>query len=291
MSRPPRESRQLDATSRAGLPASFVPLEDGVTCYRLSHRDAQTLVVMVHGYSVGSFVWKPLEAQLNAAGIATLSYDMFGHGWSDRPKGRYDRALFARQLDGLVRTVAPRARILLLAWSMGAMVAASHATGFAQRVAAMMLLSPSGLPIRLGVLGRIAFVPVIGDLGYALIGGATLRAAQSNFFADKTNLPAFLAGYDEQAACIGFKRAMLSTLRHMNMDDFASGYAALGRTGLPVDVLWAVNDRATPFSNHERFQSLVPQARITPLQDVGHASQFEQPALVAGHVIRWHNQG
>ncbi|WP_086733583.1 alpha/beta fold hydrolase [Erythrobacter colymbi] len=287
MTRPRAESRILDAAARRALGGTFAELPQGVTRYRLQGRSDGDLVVLIHGYSVGSFVWEPLEMLLAAQGFATLSFDMPGHGFTDRPKANYTRTLFRDHLAALIETLAPNARLHLVGWSMGAMVASEFAVRHNDRVASLFFVSPSGLPIRIGVLGRTAFVPVLGDLGFAMIGSASLRAAQANFFADGKAPQPFLDRYDRQAAFKGFARAMLSTLRCMNMDDFREGYAALGASDLPVEVVWARADRATPFANHETFARLVPEARIHPLDGVGHASQFEAPDLIASSLLPW----
>ncbi|MFO6448621.1 alpha/beta fold hydrolase [Erythrobacter sp. NE805] len=287
MTRPRAESRILDAAARRALGGTFAELPQGFARYRLQGPSDGDLVVLIHGYSVASFVWEPLEKLLAAQGFATLSYDMPGHGLSDRPQTEYTRELFRDHLAALIAALAPDARLHLVGWSMGAMVASAFAVRHKDRVASLFFVSPSGLPIRIGMLGRTAFVPVLGDLGFAMIGSASLRAAQANFFADGKVPQPFLDRYDRQAAFKGFARAMLSTLRCMNMDDFREGYAALGASDLPAEVVWARADRATPFANHETFARLVPQARIHPLDGVGHASQFEAPDLIASHLVPW----
>lgn len=267
--------------------STFIDLAQGRTHYRLAWRDSADLVVLLHGFSVGSFVWKPLEARLAEAGYSTLAYDMVGHGFSDKPRLRYTREVFARQLAELLAAVAPDARVHLVGWSMGAMVATSFALAQPEKVGSLFMVSPSGLPIRMGVLGRTALVPMIGDLGFALIGAASLRAAQANFFHAGRAPSRFLRAYDEQAAQPGFARAMHSALRSMKMDAFHAEYAALGQSGMPVDVIWARDDKATPFANSPTFARLVPQARVTPLERVGHASQYEAPDLVASLLLPW----
>jgi pimeloyl-ACP methyl ester carboxylesterase len=265
----------------------LIDLDHGAVAYRLSAPGDGPLAVMIHGYSTPATVWRPLEARLNAAGVATLSIDLYGHGRSAKPALRYTRALFGRQLAGAIDALAAGRRLHLVGWSMGAMVAAAHATTDVGRVASLFLIAPSGLPIRMGLLGRIALLPGLGDVGHMLIGDRALRAAQSAFFANPVALAAYLGDYDRQAAEPGFRQAMLSTLRHMRMDDFRDGYAALGRSGLPVRVLWPTADRATPHANAPLFRQLVPQADIRSVDGVGHAAHLDDPDLVAGHAVEW----
>jgi pimeloyl-ACP methyl ester carboxylesterase len=157
---------------------------------------------------------------------------------------------FERPIHELITVVAPATRLLLPGWSMGSMVASGYATGFANRVAAILSLSPSGLPIWLGLLGRVALLAGLGDLG---------------------------------GPCC-------QPLREMRMDDFRAGYAALGLRQIPEDVLWAIADRTMPFGKHRQWQALVLDARIVGMDQVGHASQYERPDLIGRHVVDWIRQ-
>jgi len=280
------EALSLDAAERQRLGGSYIALPDGVTHYVKEDLGSLDRVVLIHGYSAPSTIWEPIIEQLHAAGLSTLRYDLFGHGFSDRPSTTYDRELYSRQLESLIERLTPNARLHLVGWSMGAMIAARYAVDHPDRVASVSLFSPSGLPIRMGVLGRAALFPVVGEVGYALIGGAAMRNAQAEFFEDEARLKAYRDDYDRQLAYRGYRSAMLSTLRSMNMDDFAGGYRELGSTALPVEAYWAVKDRATPFVNHTTFQQLVPQAVVVALEGVGHASFFERPLELSPRLIQ-----
>lgn len=266
---------------------SYVKLSQGTVRYHLNGSESTDLVVLVHGYSSPSFVWEPLVKILNREGLDTLTFDLYGHGFSDRPSVSYDRELFARQIEELIEKVAPRRKLHLVGWSMGAMIVARYATDHPDKVATVSMLSPSGLPIQIGVLGRTALIPVIGDMGHALIGKAALRSAQREFFQDPKKHEKYLLQYDRQVAFSGFQRAMLSTLREMEMDHFHSGYAAFARTQLPIEVVWATNDRATPFENNPVFKQLVPHANIVPLKGAGHAGFYERPDDVAPLLVKF----
>jgi pimeloyl-ACP methyl ester carboxylesterase len=279
------ESVVLDDAVRERLGVKSVRLRDGTTRYEVGGASRDELVVLVHGYSVPSFVWEPVVARLHEAGVATLTYDLFGHGLSDRPATDYTRELYARQLADLLESVRPTGRVHLVGWSMGAMIAARYAIERPERIASVTLVSPSGLGIRMGLMGRVALVPVVGDLGHEMLGGYGLRAAQREFFADASGFDGYMERFEPQMQYRGFRRAMLSTLRHMGMDDFASEYTRYGRLGLPTRVLWGTRDRATPYESSSAFTRLVPGAELLALQDAGHASLYERPDVVAREIV------
>lgn len=276
----PDESIQLDDRVRAQTGGSFVALSDGVVAYKLRDLGGTTLVVLIHGYSAPSFVWDGVVRRLHAAGMSTLTYDLYGHGLSDRPNTTYSRELYDRQLNELLHAVAPDKRLMLAGWSMGAMIAARFATLNANKVDSVLLVSPSGLSIKTGLAGRVAMIPVIGDMGYSFLGGWGLRNIQRAFSENAESYEAYMREFRPQMQYAGFQRAMLSTLRNMNMDDFATEYKAFGQTAIPSRIAWAINDRATPFNHSHMFIKLVPNAVLKPMKGVEHASLYENPDLV-----------
>lgn len=280
----PDESLQLTDALRRDMGLSQVRLTAGTTRYTFRQVPGAALVVLIHGYSAPSFVWEGVASQLQRTGLSTLTYDLYGHGLSDRPLVEYTRALFVQQLEELLIHIKPSGKVHLVGWSMGAMVAAQYATEHPEQVASVTMVSPSGLPIRMGLMGRAAMTPVIGDIGYRLMGGYGLRHAQRAFFEDDAAHQRYMREFDEQVQYEGFRRAMLSTLRHTDMDNFADEYARYGRNAPPTRVLWAESDKATPYANHASFLALVPTAKLTPLKGLGHASPYEAPSLIADAV-------
>jgi pimeloyl-ACP methyl ester carboxylesterase len=277
----PDESMQLTDALRRDMGVSKVRLTAGTTRYTSRQAPGATLVVSIHGYSAPSFVWEGVANQLQRTGLATLTYDLYGHGLSDRPLVDYTRALFVQRLEELLNHIKPSGKVHLVGWSMGAMVAAQYATEHPEQVASATMVSPSGLSIRMGLMGRAAMTPIIGDIGYRLMGGYGMRRAQRAFYEDEEAHQRYMREFVEQTQYEGFRRAMLSTLRHMAMDNFADEYALYGRNAPPTRVLWAESDRATPYANHTSFLALVPTAKLTPLKGVGHASPYEAPRLIA----------
>jgi pimeloyl-ACP methyl ester carboxylesterase/GNAT superfamily N-acetyltransferase len=281
----PDESLQLDDALRSALGVSQVQLSAGTTRYTARAMPGTPLVVLIHGYSAPSYVWEGVANHLQRAGLSTLTYDLYGHGLSDRPRVDYTRELFAQQLRELLDKLQPSQRVHLVGWSMGAMVAAAYALEHPERVASVTMVSPSGLPIRVGLMGRLAMTPVVGDIGIRLLGGYGMRRAQRAFFEDSALHQRYMREFEEQTQYVGFRRAMLSTLRCMDMDNFADEYIRYGRLAPPTLVLWATSDRATPYSNHMRFLTLVPSASLVPLKGVGHASLYEAPGEIASAVV------
>eukprot|EP01116_Phalansterium_solitarium_P008649 TRINITY_DN22599_c0_g1_i1.p2 TRINITY_DN22599_c0_g1~~TRINITY_DN22599_c0_g1_i1.p2 ORF type:complete len:117 (+),score=24.01 TRINITY_DN22599_c0_g1_i1:147-497(+) len=58
-------------------------------------------------------------------------------------------------------------------------------------------------------------------------------------------------------------------------------------SGLPVLLLWSVNDATTPFENCVRFRELVPQVEFYAIPNAMHVITYEAPVQVANIVANW----
>ena len=79
------ERAELNPAARERAPGDFVTLSQGTTFYDVAGPDTGRVVVLVHGFSVPSYIWDSTFTALTAAGYRTIRYDVFGRGWSDRP--------------------------------------------------------------------------------------------------------------------------------------------------------------------------------------------------------------
>ena len=112
---------------RRSLPGSFITLSAGVTYYELAGQLDWSLVVLIHGLSVPSYIWEPTFKALARAGFCVLRFDLFGRGYSDRPKAAYTLTFFVNQLCELLETLNLRQSLSVVGLSMGGPVAADFA--------------------------------------------------------------------------------------------------------------------------------------------------------------------
>ena len=79
--------------------AAFVELEQGFTYYEAAHLDTcDDPIVLVHGFSVPSYIWEPTFDFLSNAGACVVMLDLYGRGYSDNPNVDYTDHLFANQV-------------------------------------------------------------------------------------------------------------------------------------------------------------------------------------------------
>ncbi len=274
------EDHDLDGPTRASAAGSFVRLRQGYTHYELGGPESGSEVVLVHGFSVPYFIWDPTFAALTSAGMRTLRYDLFGRGFSDRPRLTYNMELFVGQLLGIMDVLGLE-RVDLLGLSMGGAIATSFAVDFPQRVGRLVLIDPVGAQaMPLNLLYRLATLPVVSELILGIAGTERMVKNVASDFFDPALVARFQQRYRDQMQYRGFKRAILSTVRSGMLAGVPEAYKRLGELSNPVLLIWGENDQTLPIAQSRTILELVPQADFRRIADTGHIPHYEKPDRV-----------
>jgi len=73
--------------------------------YWLLGPEAGEKIILIHGLSIPSLIWKDVAPTLASRGYRVLLYDLYGRGYSDAPEITYDASLYATQLALLMQHV------------------------------------------------------------------------------------------------------------------------------------------------------------------------------------------
>jgi pimeloyl-ACP methyl ester carboxylesterase len=274
------ETEILDEAARTAAPGSFVQLTDGCTHYELGGPQAGRAVVLVHGFSVPYFIWEPTFQALTGAGFRTLRFDLFGRGYSDRPRARYDLDFFTRQLEELLEALKLE-RVTLIGLSMGGPIAAAFTAHQPARVRGLALVDPIGFePLGLSAWLRAALLPGVGELALGLLGNERLLKSIAADFFDPEQIGMFQEQYRVQMKYRGFKRAILATMRHGALEGFPQVYRRVGELGMPVMLIWGEQDRTIPLQNSRAILQAIQRTAFHAIENSGHIPHYERPDLV-----------
>jgi len=274
------ETKELNEVTRADAPGNFAFLTHGYTHYQLGGPENGRPIVLVHGFSVPYFIWDPTYDFLTESGFRVLRYDLFGRGFSDRPRIRYDIDLFWQQLRDLLDTLGFD-EINLIGLSMGGSISAFFTSHVPKRVGKLVLIDPAGVrPVTFAGILRAALTLKIGDLALGLFGRKIMLKAVSSDFYDPSHITNFAQNYMLQMGYKGFMRAIVSTMRNGMIGDFSSTYKELGNIGIPVCVFWGREDRTVPFAHSRDLLAAIPQARFHVIEKCGHIPHYERPEEV-----------
>lgn len=281
------ERRQLNAKSRADAAGSFIKLMDGCTHYQLGGPADGEIVVLVHGFSVPFFIWDPVFEALTQAGFRVLRYDLFGRGYSDRPRLVYGRDLFDRQLLELLAALNISVPISILGLSMGGVISSTFADRHPRQVAKLGMIDPAGFKMKYSTTFKLYLVPGLGKLVINLVGKKSLEDGVASDFYNPKFIRQFLRQYRPQMEIKGFRRAIISTLRSGILEDNQETFRRIGQSDLPVLLVWGTEDYTVPFSHSQSLQEWIPQVQFHPIENSGHLPHYERPALVNPILIQF----
>ena len=274
------ETKELNETTRANLPGQFIRLRDGVTHYELAGPPDGQVAVLIHGFSYPYHTWDGAFLALAEAGLRVLRYDLFGRGYSDRPRARYGPDLFERQWLDLLAALSLAGPADLVGLSMGGALAILFADHHPGQVRRLALIAPAGFPFRLSFKNRLGLIPGLGEALFGLFGDRVLVSGLSKDLHQAAGLPEYVATYLPPMRYRGFKRALLSTARHMPLTGLAESYARVGQQGRPTLLLWGRHDRMIPFETHHKVLAAIPHAEFHPIEGASHIPHYERPEAV-----------
>jgi pimeloyl-ACP methyl ester carboxylesterase len=285
-----RTRRQaLTDETRSRLPGSFVELSAGLTHYELRGDSDATTVVLIHGNAAPYITWDRTVGPLSEAGFRVLRYDLFGHGFSDRPKLKaYDRRFYDVQLAELLDRLGIAEPVRLAGTSQGGTIAACFAAEHPGAVGRLALLAPfvDVLPGSAGAMYRLIRRPVVGEVLMQLAGDRKL-ADLSDSVASAEARAALEPLASEQFRYRGKRRAILANLRGDALQDATSCYRGVGAQGIPVMLTYGDLDQKIPRASMTRLRGLLPALEFHEIEGAGHLAHYEVPDRVNPLLVRF----
>lgn len=271
---------EIDDEARQAAPGRFIQLSKGMVHYEMAGPESARTVVLIHGLATPYFIWDNNYDALVSAGFRVLRYDHYGRGFSDRPDVVYDRDLYDQQLLELLQKLDIKRPVHLVGLSMGGAVATIFADRHPDIIDKLGLIAPAGFPIDEPLVVKLATIPILGDYLMAVVGDRVILEGVKEAFVDPDKLPAFEEKFNLPLQYAGFQRAVLSTLRHMEMNNLAETYQRVGQQQKPVLLLWGHKDNVLPFANSEKVREAIPHLVFRDIVDAGHNLNYENPEIV-----------
>ncbi len=262
---------RMTETRRKLAPGQFATLSLGVTHYRWLGAEEGPVVVCVHGLTTPSFVYGPLAEGLGQMGYRVLIYDLYGRGFSDRPRGDQDSGFFNRQLDDLLADQGIEAPFTLVGYSMGGAISTAFAAESPERVKHLVLLAPAGASLDLGPLAELA--QKYDALGKWITLGfypKSLRRALQTERGQVSPIDFMVDRQIEETRMKGFAPAVLSSLRGVLSEDLQPSHRKIAQRDLPVTAIWGETDEVIPLECKDTLSKWNPQAMHHVVAVAGH---------------------
>lgn len=259
---------------------SFTRLDAGFVHYEQAGDTAARTVLLVHGFSVPFYVWDRTVSALHEAGFRTLRFDLYGRGWSDRPRVRYDLDLFVSQIDQLLEELDITVPIDIIALSYGGPISATFTSANSSRVRRVCIVGPQMARVRNEDIFPMN-VPGLGELVMHLyLVPFGLPELQLGDFAQPERFPDWPVRYREPMRIPGFGRAILSSTRYLPKIDATAAYERLVETGKPVLFIWGEQDRNISLEDVEKVAAMSPDIELHQISGAGHLVHYEFAEIV-----------
>jgi pimeloyl-ACP methyl ester carboxylesterase len=262
--------KDLDPQARAELGGDYIRTEGGILSYTRQGPVHAPVIILVHGFSTPKFVWEQVTPTLLAAGYQVVTYDHLGRGFSDRPDGPYNAALYQSELSGLIAALELATPLTLVGYSMGGANVVDFAASNLSLVKQLVLIAPAGYIPDAGLVSLLG-APVVGEWLINVFGKQMVLGAIRNEVEAGLAPADMLAKFEQQAQYRGYTDALLSTVRHYPMGNLADRYRIVGDAGIPVTAIWGTDDQIVPFSGAALMQRDVAQLKLVPIGGGNHS--------------------
>jgi pimeloyl-ACP methyl ester carboxylesterase len=292
---PPGDSSSVTADDGVRLSCEEIDLAGGPA-------DAPELtVVLVHGFALDRRTWhfqRRSLAELADPAVRLVLYDQRSHGRSERASlESCTIEQLGRDLDAVVRALAPEGPLVLVGHSMGGMtimaLAEHHPELFTERVVGVALISTSagevasaGLqgallsrrnPLTRGVGLLARMQPKLVDVVRGVAGDLIWSITRSFAYGDR-NVAPWLVDLVDTMISTNAVDALTDFVDTVGSHDRLAALPALA--GCEILVAAGEADRVIPFAHSERIAGELPDATLVRFPGAGHLPMLEQPELM-----------
>lgn len=275
-----QEKEELNNQTRKQLEGEFIELSDGVTHYELRGKEGAKTIVLVHGNAAPYVSWDNTIEALVEAGFRVLRYDIFGHGFSDRPAlDAYNRDLYDRQLVELLDKLGITGPIYLTGTSQGGMISVYFTASHPGSVEKLALLAPLFDSFEGQGVVKMLQTPFIGEYMIGLMGDKSLTNPSNVLYSDEKTSE-LGEKLKEQLRFKGKKSAVLANMRGDNFNDSTKFYKEVKNQGIPILLTWGKQDRSISGESMARLRELIPAIEYHEFENASHLAHYEFPEKI-----------
>lgn len=302
---------------------AYVELPYGKVRYWLLGPETGRKVVMIHGLSIPSIIWKDIAPALASKGYRVLLYDLYGRGYSDAPQTTYDPNLYTIQLALLMQHVSWE-KASLVGVSMGGGIAAVFTSQFPNLVDKnIVLLASAGIMESTDISRTAKFMssPLVqtvaasGPVRHYLqrlvnqtagdhVGDQTALSGSTSLQGDALRVERDVQrGYNTAQAALdivrlqsahlsGYNAALSSSLRDGPIRGQGEAFSSKGFDNRRVLLIHGTKDITVKPKYSPQILALMPvktrsQSKLVRLQGAGHDLTLTHPERVGDMIWAW----
>ena len=269
----------------------FAELKNGNIFYQefSSDNPIGQVVVLVHGFSTPSIVWKGIVPYLTDAGYDVLSYDHYGRGFSARPKVDYTKDFYISTLLELIDYLKIEQKVHLIGYSMGGPIVGYFANENPNKVASVNFIAPAGYMFKRKSQSNLYFkilsIPFVSKyisvvFPSLMYGGNSTIELSTEEDKNRLSQDELNKVYKEQMKYEGFTRSLISTASNFNLFNTQKMYQELAKKKIDASVIWGDEDEIVPFDGLRHLRSDYPEINYKVVQNGHHDLTYALPSIV-----------
>ena len=269
----------------------FAELKNGNIYYQefTSGNPIGQIVVLVHGFSTPSIVWKGIIPYLTDAGYDVVAYDHYGRGYSSRPKVDYTKDFYISTLLELIDYLKIEQKVHLVGYSMGGPIVGYFANENPDKVRSVNFIAPAGYMFKrksqsnfyLKIL-NFPFVSKYISIVFPslMYGGNSSIELSTEEDENRLSQNELHKVYKEQMKYEGFTRSLISTASNFNLFNTQKMYQELGMKKIDASVIWGDEDEIVPFDGLSYLKSDYPEINYKVVEKGHHDLTYALPSIV-----------
>ncbi len=241
-------------------------------------------ILLIHGFDSSVLEFRRLLPLL-AAKNETWAVDLLGFGFTERLADiEYSPTAIKTHLYYFWKTLINQP-VILLGASMGGAAAIDFTLTYPEVVQKLVLMDSAGLQGG-SPLSKFMFPP----LDYY-----ATEFLRSPKVRDRISRAAYKATHlasNDSVACAALHLQMPSWSKALITFTKSGGYRAFKRQKLaeinqPTLILWGDSDKILGTKGAKKFQSAIPNSKLSWIKDCGHIPHLEQPELTAEYILEF----
>jgi pimeloyl-ACP methyl ester carboxylesterase len=158
---------------------------------------------------------------------------------------------------------------------MGGLIAADFAAHHPNQIRRLGLIAPAGVPTYRPWWTDIVTRKGVGELLIVGAGRHILPRLMGRSFATEAARREWVPRLVHGEVFQGYRRSLLSSMRHMPLDDAMAIFETVGSHVYPVALFWGEQDVVCPFENRNALLQAIPRAQLLCFESGGHAVHLD----------------
>ena len=252
----------------------FSLLSKGYTYYEYNNLSHDEIIILIHGFSVPSYIWDETYYESVKRGYSVLRMDLFGRGYSDNPDVLYNDELYANQVLELLDELKIDKKINLVGLSNGGRVISKIAENNSDRIKRLIYVAPAGFH-NTKLKPDTSEVTEIEIASFISNRYKTIAKGQLDDFKEPSKFQGWDTKYEELLKYKGFARALISTTKNNYSLDTIN--QKIGASDLPQYAIWGDHDKVLPLNKvQDKITRIMPDLNLFIIKDSGHLPHKEK---------------